>query len=251
MSAMSIPSMSRAWRLGRYFSAIYAASRFSASAVSFLTQPVAICRSPSTMIQIARATTSAASTAGGAEPQPGTLAWTRHNSLNPFDARERSIVFPCDTLDDKPTSGAFSRRPEAVMEPSGNAKAAATDSRSGVSGLISSRAGTAQRIADLNFKNMPDGRVTQRGGFVHSWRRRLHRTRPTRDWHALIQRLFRLLTVVVSALFFSKKQMLKLSENEFGALNVGDLFGHAFRGDAHPGIHHTDVDHRVGRSREE
>ena len=66
------------------------------------------------------------------------------------------------------------------MEPSGNAKAAATDSRSGVSGLISSRAGTAQRIADLNFKNMPDGRVTQRGGFVHSWRRRLHRTRPTR-----------------------------------------------------------------------
>ena len=52
------------------------------------------------------------------------------------------------------------------MEPSGNAKAAATDSRSGVSGLISSRAGTAQRIADLNFKNMPDGRVTQRGGFV-------------------------------------------------------------------------------------
>ena len=52
------------------------------------------------------------------------------------------------------------------MEPSGNAKAAATDSRSGVSGLISSRAGTAQRIADLNFKNMPGGRVSSRGGFA-------------------------------------------------------------------------------------
>ena len=52
------------------------------------------------------------------------------------------------------------------MEPSGNAKAAATDSRSGVSGLISSRAGTAQRIADLDFKNMPGGRVSSRGGFA-------------------------------------------------------------------------------------
>jgi len=113
------------------------------------------------------------------------------------------------------------------MEPSGNAKAAATDSRSGVSGLISSRAGTAQRIADLDFKNMPGGRVTQRGGFalrgadhIAPGQQELARTHPE---------LFRLLTVV-SAFLISKKQTLKLSENGFvAALNVGDIFGHAFR----------------------
>jgi hypothetical protein len=45
------------------------------------------------------------------------------------------------------------RRPDAVIEPSGNASAAATESRSGVSGLISSRGG--KRVRDLPIVRLP------------------------------------------------------------------------------------------------
>jgi hypothetical protein len=77
-----------------------------------------------------------------------------------------------------------------------------------------------------------------------------HITKANKNWHCITHKLFRVFTVV-SAFLISKKQILKLSEIEFGAPNFGDLCGHAFRGDAHPTINHTDINHGVGRSREE
>ena len=56
---------------------------------------------------------------------------------------------------------------------------------------------------------------------------------------------------VFFTLLSSKKQVLKLSKIKFAAPNVADLCGQAFRGDAHPALHHMDVDYGVGRSREE
>lgn len=47
------------------------------------------------------------------------------------------------------------RRPEAVIEPSGKKSAAATDKRSGVSGVISSRLGTEQGTT-YSFDNWLD-----------------------------------------------------------------------------------------------
>ena len=72
------------------------------------------------------------------EPQLAPLL-RRGIAPHPFDISERSIVFSRDTLDNRRPRVLSRRRPEAVIDPSGNARAAATDRRSGVSGPICSR----------------------------------------------------------------------------------------------------------------
>ena len=69
-----------------------------------------------------------------------------------FDLRKCSVVFTCDPFDNKRAARRFTTQPGSRIEPSGNAIAAATPSRSGISALISDRSGNAFRISAHDYE---------------------------------------------------------------------------------------------------
>ena len=83
---------------------------------------------------------------------------------HPLDLRQRGIIFTCGMLDSKPTSGASRRKPEAVIEPSGNANSAAKSRRNGVSGPTSSREGSLGRSHRSALRQTPGGAAGLRQG---------------------------------------------------------------------------------------
>src|SRR5436190_23273733 len=78
---------------------------------------------------------------GRTEPQAGTFASTRHKALIRSILAKVVKSLPATRSITRRPRSASRRSPDAVIEPSGKASAAAISSRSGVSGLILSGGG--------------------------------------------------------------------------------------------------------------
>ena len=83
----------------------------------------------------------------GSKPQASSFSGTRHRSLICSICASVVKSLPAMRSTISRPRAASRRNPEAVIEPSGNAIAAAMPSRSGVLGPISSRAGNFETIA--------------------------------------------------------------------------------------------------------
>jgi len=90
--------------------------------------------------------------AGSAQPEAGALAGTRHSCLicSMLAMLVKCLLAMSSTIS-RPRA-ASRRSPDAVIEPSGKATAAATLRRSGVSGSMLSRFGILQRIVVSRLK---------------------------------------------------------------------------------------------------